>query len=161
MPEAARGEGAAPAGLGGGAGAVTEPVEAEAAPPQLNDRAAVRCSAWLGHGFVTDWDTEFDARGGNRLVGGALAASAGENVGNRDTDLAACFGLVRGGYGKVELGEIYGPSSLTGHHHVSRQCGLGIQHEMRADSLVPLSGCVDAFDDLAKRLSNKLLNLHI
>ena len=45
---AARGEGAACAGLGGGAHAVTEPDKLGAGDDKLNAKAAVRCSAWLG-----------------------------------------------------------------------------------------------------------------
>ena len=45
---AARGEGAAPAGLGGGAGAVTEPGEPGAEHRRLTAMPAVTCSAWLG-----------------------------------------------------------------------------------------------------------------
>ena len=45
---AAQGEGAAPAGLGGGAGAVTEPGKPGAAARKLTAMPAVTCSAWLG-----------------------------------------------------------------------------------------------------------------
>ena len=45
---AARGEGAAPAGLGGGAGAVTEPGGLGAADRKLTALPAVTCSALLG-----------------------------------------------------------------------------------------------------------------
>ena len=50
MSTTAQGEGAGCAGLGGGAHAVTEPVELGAGASKLNARAAVRCSAWLGDG---------------------------------------------------------------------------------------------------------------
>ena len=45
---AARGEGAAPAGLGGGAGAVTEPGGRTAGLRRLTAMPAVTCSALLG-----------------------------------------------------------------------------------------------------------------
>ena len=47
MSTAAQGEGAAYAGLHGGAYAVTEPDGLGAAASKLNARAVVRCSAWL------------------------------------------------------------------------------------------------------------------
>ena len=56
---AAQGEGAACAGLGGGAHAVTEPVEPQPAR-QLNARAAVRCSAWLGVSGCCKKDSEYE-----------------------------------------------------------------------------------------------------
>ena len=54
MSTAAQGEGAAPAGPGGGAGAVTEPGESGAGHRRLNAMPAVTCSAWLGH-WRFDW----------------------------------------------------------------------------------------------------------